>query len=788
MPPTASATVSRTRRAKRPRAGARDHRESTHLIALAPAARRPFDVFESKLRVPPLREGVVSRTGLVNRLRAERAIRLATVVAPAGYGKTTLLAQWAERDERPFAWLSIDERDNDPLLLLRHVAAAFEGVERLDDGLLDALAAPGPSLWSAAAPRLASAVSSCTHPFVVVLDDAHLLHAGDSADVVLAIAESIPEGSVLALSGRVEPPLPIARLRAAGRVLEVGADELALGRREGQLLLRGAGLHLEEDDLADLLARSEGWAAGLYLAARTLGARGAERTSPPFAGVDRGVAEYLYTEHLAGLSSERLEFMRRSSVLEQLSGPLCDAVLERAGSAVELGAIERSNLFLAGSDTQAGWYRFHRLFRDVLRRELEQHEPELVSVLNGRAADWFESRGDLEHALDYAQAAGDVGRAARILAGIALPVYHDGRSEDVEAWLDRFAAGAELEAYPVVAALGGWIHALQGHAVEADRWLDAARRGVADGMAADDVASARAWITLLDAAMCAEGVPRMEQAVDEALPELSGESWWLPAAFLLQGAVHMLGGAGDLADVSFAAAAEAAERSGAPDVRMVAIAERSLLAADSEDYRAAEQFAFEARDLLATGPLSDYATGAIVRAVAARAFLRHGRWDDARRELALAERLAGSMTHALPWLSVQTRLALGAAYVTLRDRDGAHAQLDEMERVLELHPHLGELGERVAALRRQIDELPDTRQSAGLTRAELRLLPLLATHLSFREIGDRLYVSRNTIKTQAISVYRKLGVSSRSAAIQRASGLGLVADVEVGPGAIVRRG
>ena len=253
----------------------------------------------------------------------------------------------------------------------------------------------------------------------------------------------------------------------------------------------------------------------------------------------------------------------------------------------------------------------------------------------------------------------------------------------------------------------------------------------------------------------------MEQAVDEALAELSGESRWLPAALLLQGAVHSLRGARDPADASFAAAAEAAERSGATDVRVVAIGERSLLAANSEDYRAAEQFALEAWNLLVTGPSSEYVTGAIVRAVAARAFLRRGRWDDARRELSLAERLAEPLTHALPWLSVQTRLALAAAYVTLRDREGGDTQLHEVQRVLELRPRLGELGEvseQVASLRRQIDELPDTQQTFGLTRAEFRLLPLLATHLSFREIGDRLYVSRNTIKTQAISVYRKLGV------------------------------
>ena len=770
-PPSAAAGSA----AVRPQRGsARPLRRNATLAAVDLPPARSFDVFESKLRVPAVRPGEVSRAGLVNRLRAERSTRLATVVAAAGYGKTRLLAQWAARDERPFAWVSIDRRDNDPLILLRHLAVAFDRVQGLGRPVFDALADPGPSVWSKAAPRLAGALSSC-RAFVAVLDDADLLQTADSVDVVTAIAQVVPEGSMLVLAGRVAPALPIARLRAAGEVLELNTADLALGRREAHLLLRGAGAELDEEGVSALVARTEGWATGLALVARGAAARRSPDGGDGGDGERRHRADYFEYEHLSRLSPERRSFVRRTSVLETMTGPVCDAVLSSSESAVELDELRRSNLFVVPLDGDGDRCRYHHLFRTVLRRELERQEPELVPELNRRAADWFEAHGDLESALDYAEASGDADRAARILTAIAPPAHRAGRMEAVEGWLERFAAHAPLEEHPAVAVLGGWVKTLRGRAEAAERWLAAARLGAVrstlpDGTAADP------WIALLQSALCTEGPEAMERDVAGALKELPAESPWLATALLLRGAAAVLQGDVGGADAMFAAAAEAAERIGATETRAVALAERSLLASAAGAYEAAELLALEARDLLATGAFDGYVTTAIVRAAAARTFLRHGRWDDARAELTRAERLAAVVNHTLPWFAVQTRLAIGSAHVTLRDRSGALAQLSELERILALRPALGVLGGQVAELRRGIAEMPepDEGHAAGLTRAELRLVPLLATHLSFREIGDRLYVSRNTIKTQAISAYRKLGVSNRSAAVERAYELGLV--------------
>ena len=756
------------------------------LVAVEAQATAPLDVFESKLRVPVARPGTVSRTAVVNRLRAEGSARLATVVAAPGFGKTTLLAQWAARDERPFAWVSIDERDNDPLVLLRHVAAAFEHVEQLPASLLDAFAAPGPSVWAAAAPRLAAALSSCRRPFVLVLDGADVIRAGDAADAVIALADHIPEGSMLVLAGRVQPPVPVARLRARGELLELGTRELALSRRESMLVLREAGLKLDEEDAADLLERTEGWAAGLYLAALAFDDAGPAQGAAAFDGGDRYVSEYFRSEQLAALTPEQLAFLRRTSVLDRLSGPICDAVLESHDSAAGLDALADATLFLVPLDRNGGWYRCHHLFRDALRRELRLTEPELGPALQERAADWYEGQDDLESALDHAESSGNTERAARLLTTVAYRAFHTGRITTVEAWVERFAAHAPLEAYPAVAVLGGFVHALRGRAEDAEAWLRIAEQGPPDGPLPDGCTSVRPWIALLRAALCTEGVEPMERDVDSALAELASESSWLPIALVLHGVVATLRGERERADERFAAAAEAAEL-GATDAGSLALAERALLAVAAGDHSASERLATEAVDLLESGVDDEAATGSIVRAAAARAVLRHGRLD-ARRQLTAAELQAAFLGHALPWLAVETRLALGAAYVSLRDRDRATAHLEEIERVLALRPDVGVLRDRAGDLRRDIAELPDGRDGhrAGLTDAELRLLPLLTTHLSFGEIGERLYVSRNTIKTQAISTYRKLGVSSRSDAIERASELGLV-DV-VSPLELIRAG
>jgi LuxR family transcriptional regulator, maltose regulon positive regulatory protein len=462
--PSLSSRTARTPRRGAPPAGT--------LVAVHPPPAPALEVIESKLQVPALRLGTVSRTALVNRLRVEHSAPVVTVVAPAGYGKTTLVAQWAARDERPFAWVSLDERDNEPIVLLRHVAAALHRIEPLEHAVLDALLVPGDSIWTAAVPRLTAALAAVPEPFVFALDGTQVLRPGESADVVAVLVDHVPSGSRLVLSGRVAPPVPIGRLRAAGRLFELGTDELALTGREAQLLLRGAGREPAMAELGELVRRTEGWAAGLYLA--TLAA---QTGAPAVGGDDRYFADYFRSEYLSGLTAERLAFLRRASVLKTMSGPLCDGVLDRTGSALELASLRASNLFLVPLDRRGESYRYHHLFHDLLRRELEEQEPELVSVLNRRAADWFEAHGDPESALGHAEASGDTDRAARLLSEAALPAYFHGRAAALERWLDRFDDEKRLERYPGVAVNGACVHALRGRASGAWRPQSTPPRG-----------------------------------------------------------------------------------------------------------------------------------------------------------------------------------------------------------------------------------------------------------------------------------------------------------------------
>jgi LuxR family transcriptional regulator, maltose regulon positive regulatory protein len=326
----------------------------------------------------------VARVGLLDLLEASSRIPVAAIVAPPGYGKTTLLAQWAERDPRAFGWLTLDRRDNDPAVLLRSLAAALDRLDPVDSDLLDAVDARGAAAVDQVLPRLGSALSRA-EPAVVVLDDVHLLQDLDCLGAVARLIDYLPEGSQLAIASQGEPPLPLARLRAEGRVVEVGPGDLAMDTAEASSLLEHGKVDVGRVDLEELLRRTEGWPVALHFAAKSLGAggRGAARAATP-APDDRFMAGYLEFELLSRLPPGLVSFLTRCSVLEGMSGPLCDAVLASTGSADLLESLSRSDLLVVPLDRRRRWYRFHRLFRELLRAELERREPTLAVELTRR--------------------------------------------------------------------------------------------------------------------------------------------------------------------------------------------------------------------------------------------------------------------------------------------------------------------------------------------------------------------------------------------------------------------
>src|SRR6185437_7145478 len=297
-----------------PGSGVADHRAQ---------AGRGYDLVTSKVRRPQVRPGMVRRSSLLERLARGDAGPIVSVVAAPLKRKTTLLSQWDERDGQAFAWVSVEEGDNDPKVLLRYIAEALDVVEPIDQRVFDALTSPASSIPGSVVPRLGSAMMSRTSPVVLVLDDVHVLRNSECRAALSVLADHLSRGSRLVLSGQVEPPLRIARLRAEGRVLEIGPGDLSLTRDEASSLLRDAGLVLEEQEVAELHRRTEGWPVGLYLAALYI------REGAPFGGDDLFVSEYVESEFLSRVSQQDRAFLTRTAVLERMCGPLCDAVLEQ---------------------------------------------------------------------------------------------------------------------------------------------------------------------------------------------------------------------------------------------------------------------------------------------------------------------------------------------------------------------------------------------------------------------------------------------------------------------------
>jgi LuxR family transcriptional regulator, maltose regulon positive regulatory protein len=736
----------------------------------------PLELVESKLAIPFTRKGIVPRPALVERLRASSSVPVVAVLAPPGYGKTTLLFQWAEADDRPFAWVSLDRRDNDPKVLLTYVAVALDRIEPLAPALYAAMSAPGASIREALVPRLGAALAAITRPLVLVLDDVHLLRDRDGADALTTLVEHLPAGSQMAIAGRGTESLPIGRLRADGRVLEMGTRDLALDVRDASSLVRSAGVQITRGQMRSLVDQTEGWPVGLYLAALSIKAGGRGPSSAAaFAGDDRFIADYIRSEFLENLSRTAVSFLTRTSVLDALSGSLCDAVLERSGSAKALRSMERKNLLLLPLDREGTWYRYHHLFRDLLRAELNRREPDLGATLLGRAAAWCEENGRPEDALEYAQEAGDAGRAARLLPSIMLPAHNDGRLTTIRTWLAWFADHDLIGRYPAVDALGAGVLALMGEAAEADRWIAAAKPAERGSLLPDGVTPYAALLAIVRAVMCAEGARRVEVDAAFARDQVPEESPWRATALLVHGIANLLTGRDVEAEVDLEDAIEVGERSGSPDTAAVALCELAMVAMARGKWGDALRDARRAASIVHRAHLEEYVTSAMVHAVRARLALHQGDLAGAHRDLVSAQRLRPRLTYALPWMAVQVRLELARAYLSLADRAGARTMVREADEIVRRRPDLGVLGGELDDVRRQIDSGPATPPGMStLTTAELRLLPYLPTHLTFPEISERLFLSRHTIKTQAISIYRKLCVSSRSEAIQQARDLGLI--------------
>jgi len=727
-------------------------------------------LLEVKFSVPEPRPGLVSRAEMIEATRASEC-RVVGVTAPAGYGKTTLLAQWASAEDRPVAWVTLDRYDDDPATLLLLLASAFARVKPGNADLVADMSGLCLDALGRAAPRLASAFKSSAEPFVLMVDDLHELQRTDCFDALGVAISGIPEGSQLIVASRFEQP-HLPRLRASGDAVELAGADLALDVTGAELVFAEANVDLSHELAVEVIERTEGWPVGLYLAAVI--ARTDRGRMASVSGDDRFVADYLYHESLMLLPKKTQRFLRRTAVLDQMSAPLCEAVLDGTGAQARLRDLEATNSFLVPLDRHREWFRYHALYREFLLGELRRVEPEIISKLHLRAADWYQSNGSPALAIEHLLNTSEQERCVHLIAEQLLSTYYLGQVSTVQRWLSAVGDSA-IEDYPPLAVLAGWMAALTGQTTAAERWATVIDASSFDETPLDDSASFDSSRAMLRAVMCASGP---EQMMIDATNAMAQEPAWSPfrdLALLMGAHAHLLAGDEDTAAVLFAETVTVGESLGT-DNMVDAAAQLALLAMDRGRWDEAAERVGQALEVIERLRLHDYMVSVLAFALAARLAIHNGDLDEADRHLSRAMRARPSATVALPFYAVRARLQLARIYSTRGDQSSARHLMREIDELLLHRPALGVLVDQVSTVRETIAASAQVGATgaAPLTGAELRLLPYLQTHLTIGEIGQRLFVTRNTVSSEVASIYRKLGVSSRNDAVETATRVGLL--------------
>jgi LuxR family transcriptional regulator, maltose regulon positive regulatory protein len=408
----------------------------------------PTPILATKLYIPPLRPHVVIRPRLIERLNEGLHRKLTLIAAPAGFGKTTLVSAWVAGCDRQVAWLSLDQGESDPTLFLTYLVAALQTIApTIGEGVLGVLQSPQPPPTASILTTLLNEITTIKDQFVLVLDDYHVIDAKAVDQALTFLLDHLPSQMHLVIATREDPPLPLARLRARDHLIEVRAGDLRFTPSEAaEFLNQGMGLHLEAQDIARLSRRTEGWIVGLQLAAISLqGQQDAASFIRSFTGSHHFVLDYLMEEVLGQQDARLQTFLLRTSILDHLCGPLCDAVLmdPSVSGRETLESIEHANLFLVPLDNERRWYRYHQLFADLLRQRLHQittsspgDERDGVAELHRRASQWFEDNGLEIEAFHHAVAAHDIERAERLIAGKGMPLQFRGAMISVLNWLE----------------------------------------------------------------------------------------------------------------------------------------------------------------------------------------------------------------------------------------------------------------------------------------------------------------------------------------------------------------
>ena len=764
----------------------------------------------TKLNVPEARRGVVPRPGLIERLTSTDGTKLTLICAPAGWGKSVLLSEWctSPAEKRPFAWVSLDPGDSDPVRFWSYVIAALRRIEpALGEGALAELPTARGDLVDAVVAPLINDLAASSSELVLVLDDYHLVHAEAIHDSTAFLLRHLPRNVHLAIASRADPPLPLGSLRAGGEITEVRAAELRFNGAEAEALLNGSlGLDLDPREVGLLVGRTEGWAAGLRLAGLSVQAQDDRRAFiEEFAGDERQIGDYLH-EVLVDQPDRVRSFLLRTSILERLSAPVCDALTGAGDAAARLDEVERSNLFLVPLDSHREWYRYHHLFHELLRHELARTHPELVAELHRKAAVWHRDKGDIDEAIAHAVAANDLVEAGELIAEYWRRfVFHLGQVETVAGWLDRLPREYVLSE-PRLCLARGWMAVLYGHHDEVAEYLAAAESSETLPGPLYAVASSLESAVMQLRTVHALGLGDVGGALDYARGTIQLEphldSLARAVANINLGVSLYFAGDVEAADGVLEAGVR---RLRADDWRTEAViaglAYRAAIHADAGRFPRAQQLAAEAEALIGSwqqdsgvrAPEASRAEGDVdpgtpllsTRGMSPRLIHVAGELLEHRGDLDAAD---GAFARAATLARrAERRLDLAHALISRarlkrrqRDHDTARLLAREARRELDACVDPGILSELLRkterALQLQTRGRTETVLPADLelSERELTILRLLASELSQREIGRELYISLNTVKGHVRSIFRKLGVATRADAVARGRELSLI--------------
>ncbi len=711
---------------------------------------------------------LVERRALLERL-TQTGEPLVVFCAPAGAGKTMAMMEWAQADPRPVVWVRLEPADDDPIVLLRTLAQALGGVAAVDPAVLESLGLAVPPVRERVYPLLAEALAAA-EPFQLVLDDAQAICSARCWDIVAFLVRSLPPGAQLVVGTRNDPQLPLARMRAAGELAELRFADLAFDEGETARLVRlhGCG-DPDAVTVRELLALTEGWAAGLRLACVASCHEPLEEWLPHLTGGRPEIASYLITEVVERQPAETQEFLLRTSILRELAAAPCKVVAGRDDAGELLEQIAREELFLVPLGEDRSRYRYHHLFGEVIAAELERRHPGEPERLHVLAGEWYAGQDDLDSAVYHYLAGRRVSAAADIVASAWPLMWDKGQAETVRRWLLAFD-DRQILAHKALTLTAGWVFTALDAGELGARWGRAACDAtMTDDPSPDGASSLRSSQALLRATVAPDGVHRMREDAELAagLEASSGTSWHADAQVAL-GVARWLSGSTQRALHPLALAA----REGSiynPSAELAALGYLSLIAIEEEEWAAAEEY--EAR---ASARLAELGFGTNRRCLpmllARAALLARDPHADAEAAAADVHRL---LEHIVPhrWMALLTHAVLGEVALARSDGIEAEAHAAAASALLKRYPDAGVLRQHVEHLRRGVEM---ARVAEPLTTAEHKVLDLLPTYLTEAQIAEQLFVSRNTVKTHLRSVYRKLGTSTRAEAVQRARDIGML--------------